>query len=74
MVSSATSLDSQDFVARPDVTFDTFLAPHKSGKGEAYKDSEQARKEGDPVKRSRRLSMPQLKKRVSQTFSLKSKK
>lgn len=73
-VSSSTSVDTQDFVARPDATFDSFLAPHKSGKGEAHKDSDQARKPGDPVKPSRRLSMPQLKKRVSQTFSFKSKK
>jgi hypothetical protein len=73
-VSSSTSVDTQDFVASPDVTFDSFLAPHKSGKGEAHKDSDQARKPGDPVKPSRRLSMPQLKKRVSRTFSFKSKK
>ena len=76
-LSSSFSVDTE-YVARPDVTFDSFLAPHVSGKGETHKDSDNAKKEGDPQKRSRRLSrvpsMPELKKRVSQTFSFKSKK
>jgi hypothetical protein len=62
------------YVAKADVTFDTFLAPHASGKGETHRDSVHIKKE-EPLRNfSRRLSkmpsMPQLKKRASQVFNL----
>ncbi|KAF1938868.1 hypothetical protein EJ02DRAFT_353573 [Clathrospora elynae] len=52
----------------PRVTFDAFLAPHKSGKGEAFHDTANAKKkpEGSPKSaRSRlgRMSMPLLRRR-----------
>ncbi|CAO2650879.1 Nn.00g091760.m01.CDS01 [Neocucurbitaria sp. VM-36] len=69
---------SNEFLAfqpNPQITFDAFLAPHKLGKGETHRDSENAKKEkktkeekwvGSP-KRFRRLSkmpsMPSLRKR-----------
>jgi hypothetical protein len=34
-----------EFEARPDVTFDSFLEPHASGKGEAYRGAENAKKD-----------------------------
>jgi hypothetical protein len=33
------------FEPRPDVTFDSFLEPHVSGKGEAYRGTENAKKD-----------------------------
>lgn len=62
------------YLAKADVTFDTFLAPHVSGKGETHRDSIYIKKEERPRNFSRRLSKmpstPQLKKRASQAFNL----
>ncbi|KAJ4355984.1 uncharacterized protein N0V89_004009 [Didymosphaeria variabile] len=62
---------SPPYVAKTDITFDTFLAPHASGKGETHRDSI-VKKDEEPRNLPRRLSkmpsMPQLKKRASQAF------
>lgn len=59
------------YTVKADVTFDTFLVPHVSGKGETYR-SAQSTQQNEPrgsVRRPRKvLSMPQLKKRASNIF------
>ena len=76
---SPLSQEVQPFRHNPQVTFDAFLAPHKLGKGEAYRDSDNAKKlktlegepkdepAGSPMSSKRRLSkmpsMPILRKR-----------
>lgn len=60
--------ESHLYVTKADVTFDNFLAPHASGKGETYRDFLHIEKE-EPRSFHRRFkkmaSMPQLKKRAS---------
>ncbi|KAF9737907.1 hypothetical protein PMIN03_012615 [Paraphaeosphaeria minitans] len=72
-VRSSLASEAASYVAKADLTFDAFLAPHASGKGETHRDSIHIQKE-QPRNFSRRLSkmpsMPQLKKRASQAFSL----
>lgn len=66
---------------KEDVTFDTFLVPHTSGKGEAYRGADNAKKEDEQNDSSptfessgRRLSkmpsIPALRKRLSQVGTL----
>lgn len=68
------ALDYPQYEPNPHVTFDSFLAPHISGKGETHRESVHARKEEEPRSLPRRLSkmasMPQLKKRTSEAFRL----
>ncbi|KAF1852006.1 uncharacterized protein K460DRAFT_269899 [Cucurbitaria berberidis CBS 394.84] len=73
-VRSPLSKEFQPFQHNPQTTFDAFLAPHKLGKGEAYRDSDNAKKPktpknspvGSPKTSLRRLSkmpsMPSLRK------------
>ncbi|KAF1978023.1 hypothetical protein BU23DRAFT_550141 [Bimuria novae-zelandiae CBS 107.79] len=74
---SSLTPDGRPYVAKADVTFDSFLAPHASGKGETHRDSQYVKKGREPRSFSRRLSkmpsMPQLKKRASQAFSFSQK-
>ncbi|KAJ4297545.1 hypothetical protein N0V90_005437 [Kalmusia sp. IMI 367209] len=60
--------DGRPYIRRADVTFDTFLEPHASGKGETYRDSEHSKKkEPQGLRRlSKMTSMPKLRKRFSQ--------
>ncbi|KAF2446852.1 hypothetical protein P171DRAFT_240447 [Karstenula rhodostoma CBS 690.94] len=74
-VRSSLASEALPYVAKADVTFDAFLAPHASGKGETHRDSIYTKQEEQPRNFSRRLSkmpsMPQLKKRASQAFNLR---
>lgn len=85
IVSSPLTQEVGGFTPRPDITFDTFLAPHVSGKGEAFLGAENAKPLVDVMNgtdsndRTARLtktlskmsSMPLLRNRKS-TKSLKS--
>ncbi|KAK7189229.1 hypothetical protein PSPO01_04816 [Paraphaeosphaeria sporulosa] len=66
---SSMALEAMHYVVNADITFDTFLAPHASGKGETHCESVHIKKEVQPRNFSRRLSKmpstPQLKKRAS---------
>ncbi|KAF1836830.1 hypothetical protein BDW02DRAFT_566606 [Decorospora gaudefroyi] len=64
---------SQVFQPNPETTFDSFLQPHKSGKGEAFRNAENAKKpktspEGSlkGKRLSKMPSMPLLSKRTAQ--------
>lgn len=79
---SSLSVEAGTFQPRPDITFDTFLAPHKSGKGEAFagtdnawKDKaerEKAKKEKEVVEEAAGTSKPKLGRRLSKMPSLSS--
>jgi hypothetical protein len=73
-VCSSLPSEALPYIAKAHVTFDKFLAPHASGKGETHRDSVCIKKEERPHNFSSRLSkmpsMPQLKKRASQAFNL----
>ena len=64
--------NERPYTAKPDVTFDTFLGPHASGKGETYRGAQTMQPDEEPrgsIRRPRKMpSMPQLKKRASQAF------
>ncbi|KAL1605375.1 hypothetical protein SLS60_004923 [Paraconiothyrium brasiliense] len=70
---SSLAPDALPYFPKADVTFDTFLAPHASGKGETHRDSIYVKKDEEsrsfPRRLSKMASMPQLKKRASQAFS-----
>ncbi|EUC36048.1 hypothetical protein COCCADRAFT_89176 [Bipolaris zeicola 26-R-13] len=51
------------FQPNPDITFDTFLAPHESGKGEVLHEVADAKKSGAAKRLSKMPSMPLLRKR-----------
>lgn len=54
-----------DHTARPDVTFDDFLWPHKSGKGLALPPAENSSEEQSPVKRPNSLQRFSMMSRMS---------
>lgn len=45
LTSIPTAQGTRRYSHNPDITFDAFLVPHKTGKGEVHRDSEYARKE-----------------------------
>jgi hypothetical protein len=50
------------FEVRPDVTFDSFLEPHASGKGEAYRGAENAKKDDQPGDEEGRIKLKPMDK------------
>jgi predicted protein tyrosine phosphatase len=65
IVSSPLAVEVQPYEVKPEVTFDKFLSPHASGKGEAYRGAANAKKEGSP----RKGSTNKLSKRLSKISS-----
>jgi hypothetical protein len=66
IVSSPLAVEVQPYEVKPEVTFDKFLSPHASGKGEAYRGAANAKKEeGSP----RKGSTNKLSKRLSKMSS-----